>query len=586
MNMKRLWLVLLAAVMTACLMPSASAQEPADGMALQVSSVTGFAGGLVTVDVSVVNNTGLNAVMFSIEFDDTNLEFVEFHAPADDDSFQGYRQANKPVNGEMTIVFSTWDGRNQDANGKLCSIDFKIKDTAAAGNYPITIMFDDGSCLGIDEGGGQKAFPLIIYELTPGSVTVEAGSKPEITAQPADRTYIPGRQATFSVTATGNPAPTYQWQVYPYASTDGWTDIPGATETAYTTTDATNVEGNRFRCIVSNGVLPDATSSAAMLNFTLTLVSTDSASVTAEESTELRVTPTDGTPPYTYLWSNGATQSSILVSPDVTTTYTCTVTDASGVAKSEQITLTVTRAPVDPPASGNAITGITAGQTFTYADTATFTAVGGGADITEPVKNDKRWLPTAWKTKSSGNFSTGFTQSFSAQFMKPGSHTLTVTFTQQQYNGSAWVNTGETDTKNVSFTVSAPPVLLITAEPEDQYVVAGQRATFSMTAEGDNMTYQWYIDRGDGGGWQALDGSTRAKHVTTETNLACDGYRYRCSVRDEHRQEETSAIATLHVRTAPEQPDTGDSAAPGQWLAMLLLGGAGLCILFRRRRRA
>jgi hypothetical protein len=37
-----------------------------------------------------------------------------------------------------------------------------------------------------------------------------------------------------------------------------------------------------------------------------------------------------GTPPYTYLWSNGAKTASIQVAPAATTTYTVTVTDAAG----------------------------------------------------------------------------------------------------------------------------------------------------------------------------------------------------------------------------------------------------------------
>ena len=39
-----------------------------------------------------------------------------------------------------------------------------------------------------------------------------AATKPVITMQPGSRTAGENTQVTFSVAATGNPAPTYQWQ--------------------------------------------------------------------------------------------------------------------------------------------------------------------------------------------------------------------------------------------------------------------------------------------------------------------------------------------------------------------------------------
>lgn len=40
---------------------------------------------------------------------------------------------------------------------------------------------------------------------------------------------------------------------------------------------------------------------------------------------------------------------------------------------------------------------------------------------------------------------------------KNGNYTLTVTYNQQQFDGSNWVNTGTQDTKQVNFTVNAAP---------------------------------------------------------------------------------------------------------------------------------
>lgn len=79
---------------------------------------------------------------------------------------------------------------------------------------------------------------------------------PTFVGQPANQTVAVGATATFSVTVTGIPAPTVQWQV----STDGgntWTDIPGATSASYTTSAAVNGDnGNRYRAVATNSASP------------------------------------------------------------------------------------------------------------------------------------------------------------------------------------------------------------------------------------------------------------------------------------------------------------------------------------------
>lgn len=65
-------------------------------------------------------------------------------------------------------------------------------------------------------------------------------------------------------------------------------------------------------------------------------------------STTLSVTPSGGAPPYSYNWLNGpGTNSTLVVSPQVTTTYSCVVSDACGnQADTGMITVTVNPTPV------------------------------------------------------------------------------------------------------------------------------------------------------------------------------------------------------------------------------------------------
>jgi regulation of enolase protein 1 (concanavalin A-like superfamily) len=81
---------------------------------------------------------------------------------------------------------------------------------------------------------------------------------PSITSQPTGRTVNVGQTATFSVAATGTPAPTYQWQ-------RNGTNISGATSASYTTpATVAGDNGATFRCVVSNRA-GSATSNSATL---------------------------------------------------------------------------------------------------------------------------------------------------------------------------------------------------------------------------------------------------------------------------------------------------------------------------------
>ena len=85
-----------------------------------------------------------------------------------------------------------------------------------------------------------------------------AGTAPAITSQPASLTRAPGQTATFAITATGNPTPTYRWQ-------RNGVDIAGATANSFTTSRAiASDNGATYRCVVANN-LGSATSGAATL---------------------------------------------------------------------------------------------------------------------------------------------------------------------------------------------------------------------------------------------------------------------------------------------------------------------------------
>jgi len=126
-------------------------------------------------------------------------------------------------------------------------------------------------------------------------------------------------------------------------------------------------------------------------------------------------------------------------------------------------------------------------------------------------------------------------------------------------------------------------LLEITGQPADQYVAPGVHAQFTVTAVGDGLTYQWYIDRNDGKGWCKLNGAVGKTYVTSATELGNDGFRYRCVIADAYGDQLTSDTGVLHV--VLELPGTGDAAAPMLWIAACGLSMMGMVLLLKHSRR-
>jgi hypothetical protein len=96
-----------------------------------------------------------------------------------------------------------------------------------------------------------------VFKNSVGQATTEAATlhileAPVVGQQPLDKTVVEGHDATFTSAASGNPAPTVQWEL----STDGGTTfspISGATSPTLTIHPATAEEnGYRYRAVFSN----------------------------------------------------------------------------------------------------------------------------------------------------------------------------------------------------------------------------------------------------------------------------------------------------------------------------------------------
>ncbi len=102
-------------------------------------------------------------------------------------------------------------------------------------------------------------------------------------------------------------------------------------------------------------------------------------------------------------------------------------------------------------------------------------------------------------------------------------------------------------------TVNSPPA--ITSQPANSSVCAGNSATFSVTASGGSLTYQWQESTDGGANYNNLSNIAPYSNVTTPTltisptTITMNNYRYRCVVTGVCPSPATSTGAVLTVGT-------------------------------------
>lgn len=157
----------------------------------------------------------------------------------------GYR-TDAGVNGNTVYSFLQNYADNTNNQVRLLEIGTKAGTIKSRIHVPITnTTLNDGSTFTVSGVSWvQRAAPSTVA--------------PAITGQPVGKTVLVGQTATFTVTATGTPAPTYQWQ-------RNGSNIGEATSPSYTTpATAIGDNGAIYRCVITNSA-GSATSSNAIL---------------------------------------------------------------------------------------------------------------------------------------------------------------------------------------------------------------------------------------------------------------------------------------------------------------------------------
>lgn len=99
--------------------------------------------------------------------------------------------------------------------------------------------------------------------------------------------------------------------------------------------------------------------------------------------------------------------------------------------------------------------------------------------------------------------------------------------------------------------VNTAPVL--NSHPSNLTICQGQAASFSVTAEGSNITYQWQQQTAGGTTWANCTGptATQATYQISNTPTALNGYKYHCVISGACPPALTSDSAVLTVKALP-----------------------------------
>lgn len=134
-----------------------------------ISNVSDVPGNKVTVDISITNNPGIMAMTFSVPYDNTRLEFVEYS--------KGYVSSPtvKDHSDKGYVVFSILETKDKSNSGTILSLTFKIKNNAKPGTCNISIAnhYYEKNGKKLDNCFANATQDYIVPTVKAGSIVVE-----------------------------------------------------------------------------------------------------------------------------------------------------------------------------------------------------------------------------------------------------------------------------------------------------------------------------------------------------------------------------------------------------------------------------
>ena len=403
------------------------------------------------------------------------------------------------------------------------------------------------SCTMTEEKNGRQVYCQVTMpdgtKVKSDVATLTLAAAVSITAQPSDVTVVAGKTATFKVSASGTGL-TYQWYYQKPGETTWNACKSNGKSASYSVTTEARHNGYSYRCELRNSEGGQTYSRAALLKVDVKpAITTQPAdkSVAVGGTATFKVTASGTNQTYQWYYrkpgetawnacKNNGTSASYTVTAEARHngySYRCKVSNAAGSVTSSAATLTVIAKPT--------ITAQPAAASVAAGQTATFSVSASGTGLTYQ-----------WYYKKSGETTWNACKNNGAS----ASYTVTAEARHNGYSYRCKVSNsaGSVTSSAATLTVIAKPT--ITAQPAAASVAAGQTATFSVSASGTGLTYQWYYKKSGETTWNACKNNGASASYTVTAEARHNGYSYRCKVSNAAGSV-TSSAATLTVLTKP-----------------------------------
>ena len=116
----------------------------------------------------------------------------------------------------------------------------------------------------------------------------------------------------------------------------------------------------------------------------------------------------------------------------------------------------------------------------------------------------------------------------------------------------------DSEVKTFTYTIAIPEAVevpVIITQPKDVTVKAGEKATFTVTAEGSDLQYQWSTYQKRGTGWVVISGADGPSYTIDVTDKSMDGFKYQCTVSNKNGKAYSDAAKLTVLDDTDPNPD-------------------------------
>ena len=395
-------------------------------------------------------------------------------------------------------------------------------------------------CLMTDTYGSQFTSNSALLTIVPA---------PTITKQPEDVMVKIGEEATVTVEAEGEEL-TYTW--YYAAKGSSKYSKSSTTGNTYSTTMTKDRDGRKVYCVVKDKYGQSVKSETATLyrETTPLVITQQPESVTAKYGETVTLTAEATGDDVTYTWYYASKGSSKFSKTTTGKTYTTTMTkdrdgrqlyclikDTYGKSvKTEVVTLTIDKVPLKMIAAPESVT-------VKNGETATVTVEAEGDGLTYTWYYASRNSNKFTKSETKGN-------TYSTTMKKDLDGRKVYCVIKDTYGQSI-----KTDV--VTLNLDKTPLVLVTA-PESVTVKNGEKASVSVEAQGDGLTYTWYYASRNSNKFTKSE--TKGSTYSTTMNKDRDGRKVYCVIKDTYGQSIKTDVVTVYMEKTPlvivQQPES------------------------------